>query len=114
MFVLLQARGGTSRGLRRKSVRMPAAQASSAGSREERPSKRARHSAGTEEEPLVVDSDETEEPTDADLEDTSGETVPRATSSQAEVSSQAVEEGSEEDEEGSEEEDEEEDDEDEG
>jgi hypothetical protein len=76
---------------------MPVPQASSAGSREEPPSKRARHSAGTEEEPLVVDSDETEEPTDVDLEDTSGETVPRATGSQAEVSSQAVEDVSEED-----------------
>ncbi|KAI8535372.1 hypothetical protein RHMOL_Rhmol10G0169000 [Rhododendron molle] len=45
------ARGGASRGLRRKSIRFSAPQVSSAGSREEPPSKRARHSAGTEDTP---------------------------------------------------------------
>lgn len=39
----LQARGGASRGLRQKSVRMPAQQASAASSQEDRPSKRQRH-----------------------------------------------------------------------
>ncbi|KAI8572046.1 hypothetical protein RHMOL_Rhmol01G0167800 [Rhododendron molle] len=66
------ARGGASRGLRRKSLRFPARQVSSASSRDESPSKRARHSAGTEDEPIDVSEDETEEPTDVDLEATSG------------------------------------------
>ena len=77
---------------------MPVPQASSAGSRDEPSSKRARHSTGTEEE-LIDVSDETEDPADVDLEDTSGGTVPRATATLEASSSQAAEEGSEEDEE---------------
>ncbi|KAI8551256.1 hypothetical protein RHMOL_Rhmol06G0171200 [Rhododendron molle] len=90
------ARGGASRGLRQKSVRFPVPQVSSAGSREEPPSKRARHSAGTEDEPIDVSEDETPEPTDVDLEATSGGTVRRATDTQEASSSLADEEVSEE------------------
>ncbi|KAI8535016.1 hypothetical protein RHMOL_Rhmol10G0142100 [Rhododendron molle] len=93
------ARGGASRGLRRKSVRMAALQVSFAGSREEPPSKKAQHSAGTKDEPIAVSEDETNEPTNVDLEVTSGSTVPRATGTQEVSSSQATEEVSEEDEE---------------
>ncbi|XP_058201117.1 uncharacterized protein LOC131315904 [Rhododendron vialii] len=92
------ARGWAAQGLRRKSVRMPMQQASFAGSREERPSKRQRHSGGTEEEPITI-SDKTEEPIDVDLEDTSGSTVPRVTRTQKVVSSEVEEDVSEEDEE---------------
>lgn len=56
-----------------------------------------RHSTGTEEEPMVI-SDKTEEPTNIDLEDTSGCTVPRATRTQEVASCRAEEEVSEEDE----------------
>ncbi|KAI8559962.1 hypothetical protein RHMOL_Rhmol04G0217500 [Rhododendron molle] len=94
------ARGGASRGLRWKSVRFPAPQVSSASSREEPSSKRARHSAGTDDEPIDVSEDKTTEPTDVDLEATSGSTMPRATGTQEVSSSQAVEEVSEEDEDG--------------
>ncbi|XP_058220136.1 U3 small nucleolar RNA-associated protein 25-like [Rhododendron vialii] len=90
--------GGAARGLHRKSVRMSVQHASSVGSREERPSKRQRHSSGTEEEPVTV-SNETEEPTDIDLEDTSGSTMPKVTRTQEVVSSEAEEEVFEEDEE---------------
>ncbi|KAI8542263.1 hypothetical protein RHMOL_Rhmol08G0125200 [Rhododendron molle] len=93
------ARGGASRGLWQKSARMAVPQVSSAGSREEPPSKRAQHSAGTEDEPIAVSDDETDEPTDVGLEVTSGSTVPRATGTQEVTSSQAAEEVSEEDEE---------------
>ncbi|KAI8535335.1 hypothetical protein RHMOL_Rhmol10G0166300 [Rhododendron molle] len=93
------ARGGASRGIWRKSVCMVVHQVSSAGSREEPPSKRARHSARTEEEPIAVSDEETDEPTDVDLADSSGSTVPRVTGTQEVTSSQAAEEVSEEDEE---------------
>ncbi|KAI8550828.1 hypothetical protein RHMOL_Rhmol06G0137900 [Rhododendron molle] len=98
---LVEAGGGATQGLHRKSVRMPTQQASSAGSREEPPSKRQRHSLGIEEEPIAI-FDETEEPTDIDLEDTSGSTMPRATGTQEVACSEANEEVSEEDEEGGE------------
>ncbi|KAI8546925.1 hypothetical protein RHMOL_Rhmol07G0157300 [Rhododendron molle] len=93
------ARGGASRGLRWKSVRFPVRQVSSAGSREEPPSKRTRHSVGTEDEPIDVSEDETPEPTDVDLEATSGGAVPRATGTQEVSSSPVDEEVSEENEE---------------
>ncbi|KAI8559476.1 hypothetical protein RHMOL_Rhmol04G0176900 [Rhododendron molle] len=95
---LAQARGGASRGLRRKSLRMPVQQASSTGSLEQQPSKRQRTSGFTEEEPTTV-SDETEEPTDVDLNDTSGSTAPKTTHAQEVASSEPEEEASEEDEE---------------
>ncbi|KAI8559867.1 hypothetical protein RHMOL_Rhmol04G0208700 [Rhododendron molle] len=72
-----------------------------AGSQEERPSNRQRLSGGTEEEPIAV-FDETEEPTDIDLEDTSKSTVPRVFRTQEVASSEAKEED---EEEGSEDED---------
>ncbi|KAI8542745.1 hypothetical protein RHMOL_Rhmol08G0163300 [Rhododendron molle] len=68
-----------------------AQQAFLVGSWEERPLKRQQHF-GTEEEPIAV-SDETEKPTDIDLEDTSGSTVPRVTCTQEVSSSEAEEEG---------------------
>lgn len=89
--MLPQARGGTSQGQRRKSIRVPAPQTFVAGSQGEPPQKR-RTLACLDEEESSAGSNETEEPEDIDLEDTSGSSEPRVEHIPEVVSSEAKEE----------------------
>lgn len=67
----MHAKGRACQGQCRKSVRMPAPHTSTAGSQEELPKKKQRLARPAQEEESNASSDETEEPEDVDLEDTS-------------------------------------------